>query len=368
MEAIQEEVVSESSENSVDSLTSGEGNLTMAELASSLMQKRQSEDTETTTEEESDPVAEQPTEEEESEDQSAEEPDESDEESDEPPVQPSENVLSQFKDLDLDSLSEEESKELAKHLNASAIKRFGKLTAQKHALLAENQELQAQVEQAPVPAEQPAFLKDNALHNVTDVNALTKEVENLNTLMEWADEGMENEVEYDDAGNEYVVKDGDKTYTKADLKRIKANAKKILRKDAPAREAWINERQASDQQAIQTFDFLSDGESDDYKMFMQVKQSALYKPLVDHLPNSNFALGLMVEGLKAVKAKQANAGQPKKLKQPTAPVASAEAGASKPRSEGSKQKKAIQAAHAKFEKSGNIADYQNYIKLKRAIA
>ena len=366
MEAIQEEVVSESSENSVDSLTSGEGNLTMAELASSLMQKRQSEDTETTTEEESEPVA-QSTEEEESEDQSAEEPEESDEESDESPVQPS-DVLSKFKDLDLDTLSEEESKELAKHLNASAIKRFGKLTAQKKALLAENQELQQQVEQAPVPVEQPAFLKDNALHNVNDINALSKEVDNLNTLMEWADEGMENEVEYDDAGNEYVVKDGDKTYTKADLRRIKANAKKILRKDAPAREAWINERQASDQQAIQTFDFLSDGESEDYKVFMQVKQSALYKPLVDHLPNSNFALGLMVEGLKAVKAKQANAGQPKKLKKPTAPVASAEAGASKSRTEGSKQKKAIQAAHAKFEKSGNIADYQNYIKLKRSIA
>ena len=365
MEAIQEEVVSESSENSVDSLTQGEGNLTMAELASSLMQKRQTEETDTT-EEESEPGA-QSTEEEELEDQSAEEPDESDEESDEPPAQPS-DVLSKFKDLDLDTLSEEESKELAKHLNASAIKRFGKLTAQKKALLAENQELQQQVEQAPVPTEQPAFLKDNALHNVNDINALSKEVENLNTLMEWADEGMENEVEYDDAGNEYVLKDGDKTYTKADLRRIKANAKKILRKDAPAREAWINERQASDQQAIQTFDFLSDGESEDYKVFMQVKQSPLYKPLVDHLPNSNFALGLMVEGLKAVKAKQANAGQPKKLKKPTAPVASAEAGASKPRTEGSKQKKAIQAAHAKFEKSGNIADYQNYIKLKRAIA
>jgi hypothetical protein len=337
----------------------------MAELASSLMQKRQTEETETTTEEESEPVAEESTDEEEPSEQSAEEPDES--EQSESPVQPS-DVLSKFKDLDLDSLSEEESKELAKHLNASAIKRFGKLTAQKHALLAENQELQAQVEQAPVPAEQPAFLKDNALHNVNDINALGKEVENLNTLIEWADEGMENEVDYDDSGNEYVVKDGDKTYTKADLRRIKANAKKILRKDAPARQAWIKERQSSDQQAVQTFDFLSDGESEDYKMFMQVKASPLYKPLVEHLPNSNFALGLMVEGLKAVKARQANAGQPKKLKKPTAPVASAEAGASKPRSEGSKRKKAIQAAHAKFEKSGNIADYQNYIKLKRAIA
>ena len=360
MEEVIDEVVSESSESSVDSITQGEGNLTMAELASSLMQKRQSEDTETT-EEESESV-EEATEEEELEDQSVE-PDESEES--ELPVQSSENVLSQKFDIDLETLSEEEAKQLAKQLNASAIKRFGKLTAQKAALLVENQELQAQVEQAPAPIETPAFLKDNALHNVSDENALQKEVENLSTLIEWADEGMENEVEYDDAGNEYVVKDADKTYTKADLKRIKANAKKILRKDAPARQAWIKERQASDEQAVKTFNFLSDGESEDYKMFMQVKASPLYKPLVDHLPNSNFALGLMVEGLKAVKARQSNPSP--KLKKPSAPNASVEAGASKPRTEGSKTKKAIQAAHAKFEKSGNITDYQNYIKLKRAI-
>ena len=69
MEQVIDEVVSESSENSADSLlTQGEGNLTMAELASSLMQKRQGEEVETT-EEESEPV-EEATEEEESEEQS----------------------------------------------------------------------------------------------------------------------------------------------------------------------------------------------------------------------------------------------------------------------------------------------------------
>ena len=363
MEETIQEVNSESSENSVDSVTQSEGNLSMAELASSLMQKNQSEETETP-EEDTESVDESTTEEVESEEQSAEEPEVLDDESEQPAQ--SSDVLSKF-NIDLDSLSEEEAKELAKHLNASAVKRFGRLTAQKKALLAENQELQAQVEQTPQPTELPAFLKDNALHNVNDINALNKEVDNLNTLIEWADEGMENEVDYDDNGNEYVLKDGDKTYTKADLRRIKANAKKILRKDAPARQAWIKERQASDEQAIQTFEFLSDGESDDYKMFMEVKQSPLYKPLVDHLPNSNFALALMVEGLRSVKARQESKSQPK-LKKPTAPVASTEAAVSKPRSEGSKQKKLLQAAQAKFEKSGSITDYQQYIQLKRSIA
>lgn len=362
MEEVIQEVNSESSENSVDVTNESEGNLTIADLASNLMQKRESESTEST-EAETESVEEDTTEEVEVEDQSAEETDESDES--EPPAQPS-DVLSKFS-IDLDSLSEEESKELAKHLNASAIKRFGRLTAQKKALLAENEELQAQVEKTPQPAELPSFLKDNALHNVSDINALNKEIENLNTVIEWAEEGLENEVEYDDNGNEYVLKHDNKLYTKSDLRRIKADAKKVLRKDAPAREAWIKERQASDEQAVKTFDFLSDGESDNYKMFMQVKQSPLYKPLVDHLPNSNFALALMVEGLNAIKQKQESKSKPKQLKKPSAPVASTEAAVSKPRSEGSKQKKAVQAAKAKFDQSGSIADYQNYIQLKRGL-
>jgi HAMP domain-containing protein len=135
---LQEEVVSESSENSVDSLTQGEGNLTMAELASSLMQKRQTEETETT-EEESEPVAEN--------------------------LRKKKNQRISLLKSRMNQMRNQMSRpynlqmffqslktwtwihyprrslrNLAKHLNASAIKRFGKLTAQKKALLAENQE------------------------------------------------------------------------------------------------------------------------------------------------------------------------------------------------------------------------------------
>ena len=367
METITEEVVSESSENSANSETLGDGNVSMAEFADQLLKSRQAKEAEPElTESEDDPVEETAEPTESLEDQSVEETEAEEETSEQTEPQ---DVLSKKFNIDLDSLSEEESRELAKSLNASAVKRFGRLTAQKKALLAENAELQAQAQQAqqPVSSELPEFLKDNALHNVADENALLKEVENLQTLIEWADEGMDNEVQYDDNGNEYVLKDGEKTYTKAELKSIQKEARKILRKDAPARQKWIKERSQSDQQAVQTFQFLGEPESDDYKLFMQVKASPLYKPLVEYLPNSNFALGLMVEGLRAVKERQANTDQPKKLKKPKAPVASTEAGASKPRSEGSKHKKLVQAAHAKFEKSGTMADYQQYIKLKRAI-
>ena len=366
METITEEVVSESSENSANSETLGDGNVSMAEFADQLLKSRQAKEAEPEPTESEDEPADETAEPTESlEDQSVEETEAEEETSEQTEPQ---DVLSKKFNIDLDSLSEEESRELAKSLNASAVKRFGRLTAQKKALLAENAELQAQAQQAqqPVSSELPEFLKDNALHNVADENALLKEVENLQTLIEWADEGMDNEAQYDDNGNEYVLKDGDKTYTKAELKRIQKNARKILRKDAPARQKWIKERSQSDQQAVQTFQFLGEPESDDYKLFMQVKASPLYKPLVEYLPNSNFALGLMVEGMKAVQARQAEAGKPKP--KPKAPVASAEAGSSRPKTPQAKKNKEVDAAKRKYEASGSMADYQTYIKLKRATA
>jgi hypothetical protein len=361
VESIEAEVAT--SEPAESSVTPELGNLTMAEYAANLLKAQSAEEQPESPEEETEPsdLAEESEEPEET--QSTEEPEESDQtEATEPNT-----VLSKF-NIDLDSLSEDETKELAKSLSLSAVKRFGDLTAQKKALAQENAELQAQAQAKPEPAnnESPSFLKDNALHNVNDVQALTKEVENLTTLVEWAEEGLENEVEYDDNGDEYVAKDGDKTYTKADLRRIRANARKVLRKDAPARQKWIEERTQSDQHAIQTFDFLSDGESEDYKLFMQVKSNPLYQPLVEHLPNGNFAVGLMIEGMKALQARQVNSSKPKP--KPKAPVASVEAGSAKPRTENSQRKKAIQSAKDKFEKTGNMADYQNYIKLKRETA
>ena len=360
-----EETQTATSDQAESSEMPADGNVSMAEFADQLLRSKQTKDTEpeASTEEVNEPSdqAEEPTESLE-ETQSAEDVETEDDSS--PPPQPS-DVLSKY-NIDLDSLSEEESRELAKSLNASAVKRFGRLTAQKKALLAENAELQAQAEQAQQTqtSETPEFLKDNALHNVADEQALMKEVENLNTLIEWAEDGMENEAQFDDDGNEYVLKDGDKTYTKADLRRIRSNAKKIIRKDAPARQAWIKERQASDQQAIQTFQFLGEPESDDYKLFMQVKSNKLYQPLVDHLPNSNFALALMVEGLNAVKARQEQAAKPPP--KPKAPVASTEAGTARAKTPQSTKLKAVEAAKKKYEASGSMADYQQYLKLRKS--
>ena len=172
-EAIQE-VDSVSSQNTANDETQSEDeNLTMAEYASNLLKAQSEGESSEQTEEDSESAEQAADEEETPEVQSAEVPDESDQT--EPPAEPS-DVLSQY-GIDLDALSEDESRDLAKALNASAVKRFGRLTAQKKALLSENQELQAQAQakEQTASAEQPEFLKDNALSNVTDLNGLTKD-------------------------------------------------------------------------------------------------------------------------------------------------------------------------------------------------
>ena len=337
----------------------------MAEFADQLLKRKQPEEELSEPTEEVDEPAEdtgEPTNALEEEiDQSAEEEVEEEEESS-PPAEPS-DVLSKF-NIDLDNLSEEESRDLAKALNASAVKRFGRLTAQKKALLAENAELQAQAEQAQQTqsAELPEFLKDNALHNINDMQSLQKEVENLNRLVEWADENLDNEVQYDDDGNEYVAKDGDKAYSKSDLRRIKGNANKFVRKDVKARQEWIQHRANADQQALETFEFLGDENSEDYQQFMELKSDRSLQPILNYIPNSNFALGLIVEGIKAVKARDAQKAAPKS--KPKAPTASTEAGTARPKTPQANAQKALQAAKAKFDKSGTMADYQAYLKLK----
>ena len=348
-----------------------DGNLSMAEYASQLLERREpTEEPEEATEgepeaadtavAEEDPLAEAIAE---------EAPD-----NPEPPAgqtEPDLSVLSKY-NVDLGKLTKEDTEKLAKELGSSAVKRFGALTAQRNELAEQNLVLQQQAQQqSAVVHESPAFLRENALANATTDQALLGECENLSSLIEWAEEGMENEAQYDDDGNEYVVQDAGKSYTKTDLRRIRTSARKILRKDAPARQAWIKERRQADAQAVQTFGFLAEPESADYAMFSQVKTSPLYKPLVDHLPNSNYAIGLMVKGLRQVQKEQAAAqsqvGTP--VNRPKAPTANVEAaGAPKGPMGEVKGKKALTAAKAKFDASGSMADYNQYLQLKRAAA
>ena len=107
VESIEETEVA-TSEQAEGSETPEEGNLTMAELASNLMKARSEEEPPESPEEETEPSDPAEESEEPEETQSTEEPEESEQsESNDP-----QSVLSKY-NIDLDSLSEEETKELS---------------------------------------------------------------------------------------------------------------------------------------------------------------------------------------------------------------------------------------------------------------
>lgn len=352
-------------ESAVETETQPDGNLSMSDYVASIMTRGEETESEAP---EGQAEAEEESAEQAAEAPEAEEPEDVPEESsqEEPPAETSTDVLSKL-GINLDDMSEEDAKALSKALNASAVKRFGKLTAQKKALIERNEELERKVqsaESAPVN-ETPSYMQDNALHKVTSQEEMQKEVDSLNSLIEWAEESMDGEEQYDDEGNEYVAENDGVKYSKAELKKLRNNARKILRKDVPERQKWIQEKQQSDQLAVDTFDFLGDKESPDYAMYLQVKSSPLYAPLLARMPNANFAIGLMVEGAKTVKSRYEAQDKPKATRKPKAPVASTEAAVTAKTSPKSQREKSVQAARQQFEESGSMSDYQTYLRLKR---
>ena len=75
-----------------------------------------------------------------------------------------------------------------------------------------------------------------------------------------------------------------------------------------------------------------------------------------------FALAALVRAIYRQISDKTKAEKPKP--KPQTPVASAEAGTSRPKTPQAQKKKALQAAKAKYEETGSMADYQYYLKLK----
>ncbi|SVB50975.1 uncharacterized protein METZ01_LOCUS203829, partial [marine metagenome] len=139
------EVSAPSEQSAVEESTQPDGNLSMAQYATQLLERRESREEEPDGEpeealesageesaDEGDPLAEAMQEE------APDEPEPPAGET-EPKTQPTGH------NVDLDSLSEEETTALAKQLNASAVKRFGKLTAQKKTLAERNLALERRI-------------------------------------------------------------------------------------------------------------------------------------------------------------------------------------------------------------------------------
>ena len=271
---------------------------------------------------------------------------------------PSKDVLS---NIDLDDMSEEELKELAEKLGSRAVARFGELTAKRKAAEARLQALEA--ERSKESALQPKEpVKDNPYANIDTLEGLQGKAQEVNQVIEWAEEVLFNADSY--GADDYVTEVEGKSLTKAEVRRTLVNARKSRDKFLPAqlevvqsKEHGAKMRQALEQQAIKELDWMAKEDSEVKKryeaMISDPRLAGLEKSLppdisaqlpylLAHAANSMYGRRLVQDSSQSIKLTPSKAA---------AGVASA------PDRGEDRKAKAIKDVSQRFQKSGDKGDF-----------
>lgn len=221
------------------------------------------------------------------------------------------NVLSQSEQSEETETEEDEEPAEGEQPKAVSklLKQVGKLTARAKgaeesvdALKAEIQALKTQPQQETQEQRQPA-LED--IQSFADLEKLRKEALSAKRF------ALQN------VGKDYVELDGVE-YDGDQIRNILTEAEDFLTEKIPQRANFLQQRQQWVTDATATFPFLSDTESEEYQLFLQIRGGDQYRGILDQLPNGDFVAATLVKGIKAVKADQANASKVK-AKTPKSP-------------------------------------------------
>lgn len=199
-------------------------------------------------------------------------------------------------------------------------KRIGKERAKRGELERKLAELEAKLAAVPTQVEKPAPVTptaENPLANVNDIPELEKQLKTAKETKLWALEQLDRE------DIDQGIKVGDQTYTKAQLKAAVRNVEKLIEVHIPDRAKFLNQRANSEKLALDTFDWLKDPSTEQYKAFRKV----ISDPSLGFgaLPNGIYAAAAAVEGQAQVQLRRAIAEQNKgtkavEKKEPKAPA------------------------------------------------
>lgn len=154
------------------------------------------------------------------------------------------DVLSQ---VDLDNISEEELNELAEKLGSRALTRFGELTRKRKEAEEKLQELQQKLQNDESDVLEPkAKVENNPYSEITDIDGIKKSAEEVNQVIEWAEDLL---FQADGYGPEDVITEVEgKELTKRDVRNALRNSRKAKDTYLPAQLKEIQQLQVVEQQ------------------------------------------------------------------------------------------------------------------------
>jgi hypothetical protein len=186
-------------------------------------------------------------------------------------------------------------------------KRIGKEINKRKALEAQLNELRLEVaksqqqQQAATPPVSIAPLPQGTtpLAQIEDFNQ-------LQTLAQQAKEAKRFAQQQLARSNFEPIQLGEQVLDKEALNTIIINAEKTLEDDIPARSQFLQKRAEFQKIARETFPFLTDKSSPDY---VAAQQAYMQLPWLKNLPQADWIIGMQVEGIKAVAAREKNKGK-----------------------------------------------------------
>jgi len=268
------------------------------------------------------------------------------------------DVLAQ---LDLDEMSEDDLRDLSEKLGSRAVARFGELTAKRKAAEAKIKELESKLNtDNPLQSNKP--VADNPYENVNSVQGLQEKADEVNSIIEWAEDMLFNADGY---GPEDVVTEVDgKEMTKKDIRQSLLQARKARDKFLPsqlkvlqAKEKGAELKQAFDAKAEKELSWLQGEDNDTRKNYEAMINDSRFKKLTE---SADPEIGAQ---LNYIMAHAANSIYGRKvIQQPTKsttlnPPKTGASSASTSEKTVNKSVKALKDLNQRFRQSGNKSDF-----------
>jgi len=278
------------------------------------------------------------------------------------------DVLSQ---LDLDTMSEDELKELSEKLGSKAVARFGALTAKRKAAEERLAELEAKLSQQN-PLETPKKVDNNPFSNIDSIEGLQQKSAEVEEVIEWAEDLLFESDAY--AADDVITEVEGKELTKAEVRQSLLQARKAQKTFLPDQLNKVQARVQGEQMEVafkeraeKELPWLTGEDNDVRKQYEATVSDPRFKELKKILNREAPEIASQLEywfahgansiyGRKPVAQKQAS---PALNPTRTGPTGSAQSD-KKP----TKTAKALKDLQARFRKSGNPRDFAEMRKLQ----
>lgn len=186
-------------------------------------------------------------------------------------------------------------------LKKSVQKRISKEVAKRKALEAELNELKLQMQaakQESADSQQVPVAQipqgDMPLSQIQDMGQLETLAKQAKEAKRWAQQQLADP-------NFEPIQVGDKVLGRKELTTIIINSEQTLEDDIPVREKFLKQREEARKIAYQEFPFLADKSKPEY---VAARQAYMQLPWLHNLPNSDWIIGVQIEGLKAMEARK----------------------------------------------------------------